>query len=119
MASDKSGTLAVLIDGDNASPKHIAGLMAEIANYGTASVKRVYGDWTEPNLKGWKRCLLEYSIQPIQVSPSVGLCSSGVGCRAASGCQMVPVELGHCTVADRCDSNLLIPRARTRQTVLL
>lgn len=66
MATDNSGTLALLIDGDNASPKIIVGLMAEIANYGTASVKRIYGDWTGPNLKGWKECLLEHSIQPIQ-----------------------------------------------------
>jgi uncharacterized LabA/DUF88 family protein len=66
MATDNSGTLALLIDGDNASPKIVVGLMAEIANYGTASVKRIYGDWTGPNLKGWKECLLEHSIQPIQ-----------------------------------------------------
>lgn len=66
MANDTAGTLALLIDGDNASPKVIVGLMAEIANYGTASVKRVYGDWTGPNLKGWKACLLEHSIQPVQ-----------------------------------------------------
>jgi len=66
MAGDNSGTLALLIDGDNASPKIVVGLMAEIANYGVASVKRIYGDWTGPNLKGWKECLLEHSIQPIQ-----------------------------------------------------
>ncbi|MBD9490454.1 NYN domain-containing protein [Ensifer sp. ENS11] len=66
MAIDNSATLALLIDGDNASPKIVVGLMAEIANYGTASVKRIYGDWTGPNLKGWKECLLEHSIQPIQ-----------------------------------------------------
>ncbi|WP_429819188.1 NYN domain-containing protein [Ensifer sp. B1-9] len=66
MATENSGTLALLIDGDNVSPKIIVGLMAEIANYGTASVKRIYGDWTGPNLKGWKECLLEHSIQPIQ-----------------------------------------------------
>ena len=66
MATDNSATLALLIDGDNASPKIVVGLMAEIANYGTASVKRIYGDWTGPNLKGWKECLLEHSIQPIQ-----------------------------------------------------
>lgn len=59
-------TLALLIDGDNASPKIVGGLLAEIANYGTASVKRIYGDWTKPNLGGWKDCLLEHSIQPIQ-----------------------------------------------------
>ncbi|KGD87655.1 NYN domain-containing protein [Rhizobium sp. YS-1r] len=59
-------TLALLIDGDNASPKIVSGLLAEIANYGTASVKRIYGDWTKPNLNGWKECLLEHSIQPVQ-----------------------------------------------------
>jgi uncharacterized LabA/DUF88 family protein len=58
--------LAVLIDADNAQPTIVDGLMIEIANYGTASVKRIYGDWTVPNLKGWKEVLLDYSIQPIQ-----------------------------------------------------
>ena len=66
MATDNSGTLALLIDGDNASPKIVDGLLAEIANYGLASVKRIYGDWTGPNLKGWKQCLLEHSILPVQ-----------------------------------------------------
>ncbi|MFG1366003.1 NYN domain-containing protein [Xanthobacter versatilis] len=66
MAIDSTGTLALLIDGDNATPKIITGLLAEIANYGTASVKRIYGDWTKPNLNGWKECLLEHSIQPVQ-----------------------------------------------------
>lgn len=59
-------SLALLIDADNASPKIISGLLAEVANYGTASVKRVYGDWTKPNLNGWKECLLEHSLQPVQ-----------------------------------------------------
>ncbi|HEY1865338.1 MAG TPA: NYN domain-containing protein [Roseiarcus sp.] len=66
MSADNSGTLALLIDGDNASPKIIVGLLEEIANYGLASVKRIYGDWTGPNLKGWKDVLLEHSIQPVQ-----------------------------------------------------
>lgn len=66
MANEQSQTLALLIDGDNASPKIVGGLLAEIANYGTASVKRIYGDWTKPNLSGWKDCLLEHSIQPVQ-----------------------------------------------------
>ena len=66
MAIDNNQTLALLIDGDNASSKIVAGLLAEIANYGTASVKRIYGDWTKPNLNGWKECLLEHSIQPVQ-----------------------------------------------------
>lgn len=57
--------LAVLIDADNAQPSIIKGLLEEIAKYGVASVKRVYGDWTTSNLTGWKDVLLEYAIQPI------------------------------------------------------
>jgi uncharacterized LabA/DUF88 family protein len=58
--------LAVLIDADNTQPGIVDGLLAEIADYGTASVKRIYGDWTKPNLRGWKEVLLDHSIQPIQ-----------------------------------------------------
>lgn len=59
-------SLAVLIDADNAQPTIIDELLAEIANYGVASVKRIYGDWTSPRLNGWKDILLDHSIQPIQ-----------------------------------------------------
>lgn len=58
--------LAVLIDADNAPPAIVEGLFEEIAKYGTASVKRIYGDWTSPQLGGWKKVLLDHSIQPIQ-----------------------------------------------------
>ena len=58
--------LAVLIDADNTPPAIIDALLAEIAKYGIASVRRIYGDWTTPNLRGWKDVLLEQAIQPIQ-----------------------------------------------------
>jgi uncharacterized LabA/DUF88 family protein len=58
--------LAVLIDADNAQPAIIEGLLAEVAQYGTANVKRIYGNWTDDKLKGWKATLLEHSIQPMQ-----------------------------------------------------
>ncbi|MDE1169172.1 MAG: NYN domain-containing protein, partial [Pseudomonas sp.] len=58
--------LAVLIDADNASAAITEGLFEEIAKYGTASVKRMYGDWTSPNLGSWKKVMLDQSIQPIQ-----------------------------------------------------
>ena len=58
--------LAVLIDADNAQPSIIEELLAEIAKYGTANVKRIYGDWTSTKLRGWKEHLLDHSIQPIQ-----------------------------------------------------
>jgi len=66
MTIGKIEKLAVLIDADNAQPSIIEGLLSEIAKYGTANVKRIYGDWTVPGLKGWKEVLLQYSIQPIQ-----------------------------------------------------
>ena len=66
MASENSTRLAVLIDADNAQPSITEGLLAEVAKYGTAHVKRAYGDWTAPQLKGWKDQLLAQSIQPIQ-----------------------------------------------------
>jgi len=63
---ENTDKLAVLIDAENAQPSIVDGLLVEIANYGTASVKRIYGDWTGPSLKGWKEVLLQYSIQPMQ-----------------------------------------------------
>ncbi len=58
--------LAVLIDADNAQAIMIEPLMVEISKHGVSSVKRIYGDWTNPHLKGWKEVLLQYAIQPIQ-----------------------------------------------------
>lgn len=66
MNTETTHKLAVLIDADNAQPSIIEGLLAEIAKYGTANVKRIYGDWTAPHLKTWKDALLQHSIQPIQ-----------------------------------------------------
>jgi uncharacterized LabA/DUF88 family protein len=66
MTNGLTQKLAVLIDADNAQPSIIEGLLAEIAKYGTANVKRIYGDWTGTHLKGWKDVLLKHSIQPIQ-----------------------------------------------------
>ncbi len=66
MAHEPTAKLAVLIDADNAQPSLAEDLLAEVAKYGTAHVKRAYGDWTGTHLKSWKDQLLEQSIQPIQ-----------------------------------------------------
>ncbi|MBT3287704.1 MAG: NYN domain-containing protein [Victivallales bacterium] len=63
---ERQHRLAVLIDADNARPAIVDVLIAEVAKYGVASVKRIYGDWTTPNLGGWKTVLLEHSIIPVQ-----------------------------------------------------
>jgi uncharacterized LabA/DUF88 family protein len=58
--------LAVLIDADNAQASLTEALLTEIGKYGVATVRRIYGDWTLPNLKGWKDVLASHAIQPIQ-----------------------------------------------------
>ena len=58
--------LAVLIDGDNIPSAHVKEMMEEIAKYGNPTIKRIYGDWTKPNLSKWKKLLLENAITPIQ-----------------------------------------------------
>ncbi len=58
--------LAVLIDADNVPPHNVRGMMEEIARYGTPTIKRIYGDFTKPNLAQWKSQLLDYAISPIQ-----------------------------------------------------
>lgn len=63
---NSNGRLAVLIDADNAQSSIVAELISEISRYGTASVRRAYGDWTTTNLKGWKEVLHKFAIQPIQ-----------------------------------------------------
>lgn len=68
MASNNNPKLAVLIDAENAhaAVPVIDQLMAEVSRYGTATIKRAYGDWTTPNLKDWKALLNKMAIQPIQ-----------------------------------------------------
>ena len=58
--------IAVLIDADNIPSTNVKAMMEEIAKYGTPTFKRIYGDWTKPNLAGWKNVLLENAITPIQ-----------------------------------------------------
>lgn len=62
----KSKKLAVLIDADNSSLNSIQFVLEEIAKYGIASVKRVYGDWSNEALKNWRDILLPYAITPVQ-----------------------------------------------------
>lgn len=64
MIEDKR--FAVLIDGDNVSAKYIKYIMDEVANFGVATYKRIYGDWTLPSAAAWKDVLLENSVTPVQ-----------------------------------------------------
>jgi len=66
MPNNDALRLAVLIDADNASAAVAKELLEEVAKYGTPTIKRAYGDWTTPNLGGWKDHLHKYAIQPMQ-----------------------------------------------------
>jgi uncharacterized protein (TIGR00288 family) len=58
--------IALLIDADNVSHASIAAILAELSKYGTANVRRAYGDWASAGLKGWKDKLHDFAIRPIQ-----------------------------------------------------
>jgi uncharacterized protein (TIGR00288 family) len=58
--------IALLIDADNVSHTKIAAMLAELSKYGTANIRRAYGDWGSSALKGWKAKLHEFAIRPIQ-----------------------------------------------------
>ena len=63
---EKELKIAVLIDADNVSDKYVKVIFDEVLNHGTATYKRIYGDWTKPQFAQWKNVLLNYSISPIQ-----------------------------------------------------
>jgi len=65
-SEEPSLRLAVLIDADNAQASVIEGLLAEIARYGEATVKRIYGDFTANESASWKKVLQRYAIKPVQ-----------------------------------------------------
>ena len=58
--------IAVLIDGDNAQPKLIKEILEEVSKYGKATIRRIYGDWTQQHMNGWKEIINQFSISPIQ-----------------------------------------------------
>jgi uncharacterized LabA/DUF88 family protein len=66
VTSPDGARLAVLIDSDNTTASLTTELLEEIAKYGTPTIKRAYGDWTTPQLAGWKAELLRHAIQPMQ-----------------------------------------------------
>lgn len=65
-SEEPTARLAVLIDADNAQASVIEGILAEVARFGEATVKRIYGDFTSPNSSSWKKVLQKYAIKPVQ-----------------------------------------------------
>jgi len=64
--NESTFNIAILIDGDNAQAKLIKEIVAEVSKYGKATIRRIYGDWTNQHMNSWKETVNEYSISPIQ-----------------------------------------------------
>jgi len=65
-SEDSERRIAILIDGDNAQASLIEQILVEAGKYGNATIRRVYGDWTTPNMNSWKDTLNIHAFQPIQ-----------------------------------------------------
>ena len=66
LEENTANKIALLIDGDNAQPSLINKILTEAGKYGSITIRRIYGDWTTANMKGWKDTLNNNAIQPIQ-----------------------------------------------------
>lgn len=63
---NKTNKIALLVDGDNAPPKLLTLILEEASKYGKVTIRRVYGDWTTPQMNTWKSMLNEMAFNPIQ-----------------------------------------------------
>ncbi len=63
---EKEMKLAILIDAENIASKYIEVILSEANNLGNIIYKRIYGNWTNPQMNSWKDVILDHSIQPIQ-----------------------------------------------------
>jgi uncharacterized protein (TIGR00288 family) len=63
--SSPTARIAMLIDGDNAQPSNISGLMKLLSRYGDVNVRRLYGDFSQTNMPRWSDAIIENNLQPI------------------------------------------------------
>jgi len=63
---DNEHRICILIDGDNAQASLIEQILVEAGKFGNATIRRIYGDWTTPNMNSWKDILNIHAFQPIQ-----------------------------------------------------
>lgn len=61
-----NNNIAILVDGDNAQAKLLENILAEVSKYGKVTIRRIYGDWTTPQMNSWKDLLNDLSFSPIQ-----------------------------------------------------
>jgi uncharacterized protein (TIGR00288 family) len=62
----RAGNIALLIDADNASPDNLDAVLTVLAELGTVNIRRAYGNWSKPALKGWAATVHAEAIEPQQ-----------------------------------------------------
>lgn len=109
-----SDNIALLIDADNAPASKINTIIAELASYGSVSIRRAYGNWTKPTLSGWEKVLHEYAIQPIQHFDIVkGKNASDMALLIEAMDILYTKDVGtFCLVSSDCDFTPLVLRLR-------
>jgi hypothetical protein len=111
---DGGDNIAVLIDADNVSYRFLPSVMAEVTKTGTASVRRIYGDWSNPILSSWRGTIQDHAIVPIQQF------AHGKGKNSSDGALMVDaMDLLHtdrftrfCLITSDSDFTRLVTRIR-------
>ncbi len=109
--------LAVLIDAENISASHIPTIMAKIAeNYGNATVRRVYGDWTTPQLTPWKKALEAQALRPSQQFRHIKGKNSSDGALIMDAMELLHARevAGFCIVSSDSDFTGLATRIREK-----
>ncbi|WP_226635509.1 NYN domain-containing protein [Novosphingobium profundi] len=64
--NSRSRNIALLIDGDNASPSTLESALTILGDLGTVNIRRIYGNWSKPGLKGWSELVHRYALEPQQ-----------------------------------------------------
>lgn len=109
-----SFNVAVFIDADNAPSRKIGDVLAELASYGSVSIRRAYGNWKNPSLEAWGKTLHEHAIQPIQQFDLIKGKNATDMAMAVDAMDVLfskPVDI-FCLVSSDCDFTPLVVRLR-------
>jgi len=106
--------VAMFIDADNAPSRKIGDVLAELASYGSVSIRRAYGNWKTPRLDSWEKVLHEHAIQPIQQFDLIKGKNATDMSMAVDAMDVLfnkPVDV-FCLVSSDCDFTPLVMRLR-------
>ncbi len=106
--------IAFLVDGDNASPELLPEMLAESSKYGSVLVRRVYGDWTSPQMNRWKKVLQEHALVPVQQFANVSGKNATDSAMIIDAMDVLHSDLvrGFCLVSSDSDYTRLATRVR-------